>query len=85
MITILIYIVQQTLQIIWLVLSIRKNMSSRHIVVLDRGTLMPLPWAFDFEHHLTEHDDTPDNEAINRCRDDGTTFINTHFWFYSFD
>ena len=25
--------------------------------------------AFDFEHHLTEHDDTPDNEAINRCRD----------------
>ena len=44
-------------------------MSSRHIVVLDRGTLMPLPWTFDFEHHLTEHDDTPDNEAINRCRD----------------
>ena len=44
-------------------------MSSRHIVVLDRGTLMPLPWAFDFEHHLTEYDGTPDEEAINRCRD----------------
>ena len=44
-------------------------MSSRHIVVLDRGTLMPLPWTFDFEHHLTEYDDTPDHEAINRCRD----------------
>ena len=44
-------------------------MSKRHIVVLDRGTLMPISWDFDFEYELTEYDSSTDEQALERCRD----------------